>query len=296
MEDGIQISNLQFSYGQQAVLRGLNLTVATGEIIGLIGKNGAGKTTLLDLLLGLRQPAHGRIRIWGQRPDRPAVRQRIGAMRQGDLIIGGVTVLDLLRLAAAQYPNAQEPLQLLDQLGLSALGNRLLVTLSGGQRRRVTLAVALIGRPQLLLLDEPTVGMDATAQQAFWQRVQVLKQQGTTVIITSHYLTEIEHVADRICLLQGGRFIFQGSFAALQHQYRRVVITAQTTLALPLFTGLPGVTTATKSGTTIRLNSLDGDATLQALIPYQPALHQLTVSRESLADIFIQLTKQGESL
>lgn len=291
MKPIIQATQVQFNYGTQTVLSGVDLTINSGEIIGLIGENGAGKTTLLNLLLGLRTVKQGQLTLFGQRPGALISKQKIGSMLQGDLPIRGVTVKDMLELAAAQYPNALKPADLLTDLELAPLAKRRLSALSGGQLRRVTFALALIGNPDLLFLDEPTVGMDTNAQQAFWQRVNALKAQGKTMIITSHYLPEIQAVADRICLLQKGQITFQGTFQALQQQYQQVEITCQTTLPAATFMDLPGVTAVTKIGEQLQISSEAGDATLGALVPFLAQLQQVAVKRESLADIFVHLTK-----
>lgn len=295
MQPIIQAEHVSFSYGKHAVLKDLSLTINPGEIIGLIGENGAGKTTLLNLLLGIRTIKDGRLTLFGQEPGGPLAKQNIGSMLQGDLSIRGITVVELLTMAATHYPMALQPNQLMAELALTELAHRQLTTLSGGQLRRVTFALALIGNPELLFLDEPTVGMDTNAQQAFWTRVKVLKAQGKTLIITSHYLPEIEQVADRILLLQNGRFTFQGTFAELQRQYQQVKIEFQTALALSTFEALAGVTTVTQVNTVVQISSTDGDRTLQALVPYLPQLHQVTLNRESLAAIFVHLTQEARA-
>lgn len=291
----IEAQHVAFKYDQQPVLTDINMTIETGEIVGLIGENGAGKTTLLNLLLGVNQVQHGQLTLFGQRPGSVVSKVKIGSMLQGDLPIQGVTVREMLAIAASHYSAALTPEQLLSELNLSDLARRRLTALSGGQLRRVTFAMAMIGNPDLLFLDEPTVGMDVNAQQAFWQQVKALKAQGKTIIITSHYLPEIEAVADRIMLLQAGHFIFQGSFAALQKQYQQVEITCQTALPTSDFTDLPAMTAIAKRGNTLRISSEDGDATLQSLVPLLPQLQQVAISRESLTDIFVHLTKGDQA-
>jgi len=295
MQPIIQAKHVSFSYGKQAVLKDISLTINPGEIIGLIGENGAGKTTLLNLLLGIRTVKTGELALFNQQPGGPLAKQKIGSMLQGDLPVRGVTVGELLTMAATHYAAALSPTKLMTDLALTKLAQRKLTTLSGGQLRRVTFALALIGNPDLLFLDEPTVGMDTNAQQLFWQRVQDLKTQGKTLIITSHYLPEIEKIADRILLLRAGEFMFQGTFADLQRQYQHVEIKFQTALELTTFEQLAGVTKVMQVHDLVQLTSTDGDQTLQALVPYLPQLHQLTLNRESLSDIFVQLTKEEKA-
>lgn len=287
----IQAQQLDFSYGSHQVLKNLTLMIQAGEIIGLIGENGAGKTTLLNLLLGVNQPQHGQLTLWGHQPGVPVVQTQIGSMLQGDIAVQGITVGDVLKLTARHYPAAFAVPKLLAQLQLTDLANKRLTALSGGQLRRVTFALALVGNPNLLFLDEPTVGMDVTAQRTFWARIAALKTQGKTIIMTSHYLDDIQQVADRIFLLRHGQLAFQGTFRQLQDQYRQVEIVAQTTLAASTFNNLPGVTAVDLTAGTLHLSSEDGDGTLQALVPYLSELHQIVIRRESLADIFVHLVR-----
>ncbi|AZN83228.1 ABC transporter ATP-binding protein [Lactiplantibacillus plantarum] len=287
----IEATKVAFSYGQQSVLTDINMTIMPGEIVGLIGENGAGKTTLLNLLLGIKRVQQGHLKVFGQAAGSLAARLKIGSMMQGDMAIQGVTVRDMLRLAAAQRLPEFDWQALLATLKLQDIAQQRLTALSGGQLRRVTFALALVGDPDLLFLDEPTVGMDTNAQQTFWQQIRRLKAAGKTIIITSHYLPEIEAIADRIVLLKDGRFVFQGSFAVLQKQYQQVEIRCQTRLPADRFTNLTAVTAVTKQGDELRMSSEDGDATLQAMMPIISELHQVSISRESLTDIFVHLTK-----
>ena len=291
----IQTQHLQFSYGQQAVLNDITMSIQAGEIIGLIGENGAGKTTLLNLLLGTLPAKSGTVKIFGTQPGSAVAKSKIGAMHQGNLVIAGVTVRELVTLMAQQVAKPQAVSAVLQQLELTSIAKRRLNTLSGGQIRRVMAAAALVNNPDLLFLDEPTVGMDATAQQHFWQQIRAWQASGKTVIITSHYLTEIQDVADRILFLRQGELSFQGTFQELQQAYQQVEISFQTTLPVMTFTSLSGVTAATKQQQTVYLSTEDSDATMAALAPNMGALHQLVVQRESLADIFIHLTTEAAS-
>ncbi len=232
----IQAEHLKFSYGDKAVLKDINLTVQPGEIVGLIGANGAGKTTFLNILLGLLAGT-GEVSVFGQRPGAPDSKVRLGSMLQGDMVIAGTTVGDLMQLAAAQSPRALDPDALLNEFHLSDLKPQRLGSLSGGQLRRITFAVALVGNPDLLFLDEPTVGMDAQSRKTFWTQIEQLRQQGKTMVITSHYLEEIQQVADRLLILQNGRFVFNGSLQALQKQHLGATITCETDLIAHIIKG-----------------------------------------------------------
>lgn len=290
----IKTEHLKFKYDKKQVLKDINLTVHAGEIIGLIGVNGAGKTTLLNILLGLLS-GKGTVSVFGQKPGAPVSKTRIGSMLQGDMTITGITVGDMLKLAAEQADHALDPDTLLADLDLTQLKSQRLGSLSGGQLRRVTFAIALIGQPDLLFLDEPTVGMDANARKAFWDKVEQLRQQGKTIVITSHYLEEIEQVADRLLILQNGRFTFDGTLEQLQKQHLGATITCETDLQPAIFNGLPEVDHVHSIGDKLVIHSRNGDQTLKALVPMLDRLHQISLNRESLEDIFLQLTKQQEA-
>lgn len=290
----IQTEHLKFNYDKKQVLKDINLTVHAGEIIGLIGVNGAGKTTLLNILLGLLS-GKGAVSVFDKKPGNPNSKARIGSMLQGDMIIPGITVGDMLKLAAEQTEHALDPDSLLADLNLTQLKTQRLGNLSGGQLRRVTFAVALIGQPDLLFLDEPTVGMDANARKAFWDQVEQLRQQGKTIVITSHYLEEIQQIADRLLILQNGRFTFDGTLQQLQKQHLGATITCETDLQPAIFSGLADVDHVHSMGDKLVIHSRNGDQTLKALVPMLDRLHQISLNRESLEDIFLQLTKQEVS-
>lgn len=291
MENLIQAKHLKFSYGKTKVLKDINFTIHSGEIVGLIGENGAGKTTLINILLGL-YPTAGKLTLFGKQPGSKFAKAQIGYMRQKDMIIPNITVQELLKEVAIHYSKPLNENKLMSQLQFSQIAHERLTNLSGGQLRQVTFAVALVSHPNLLFLDEPTVGMDVNVRQNFWQQIERLKQQGKTIIITSHYLNEIQDVADRLLLLKSGSLIFQGTFSELQRKHQHVEITFQTDQSSEMFTSLPGVVTSVLEDGLIHLRSTDGDATLYGLTANFTQLHQITVTHESLETIFMQLTKK----
>lgn len=290
----IEVQHMSFSYGSQQVLKDLSFQIEAGEIVGLIGVNGAGKSTLLNILLG-RLAATGQVKVFDGIPGNAQARAQIGSMLQGDMVLRGVTVKELLALTAANATQPANVSDILHTLQLTALAPRLLTQLSGGQLRRVTYAVALMGTPSLLFLDEPTVGMDAAARQSFWQTIQHLRDRGKTIIITSHKLEEIQQVADRLLILQHGHFVFQGSFAALQAGHRETRFACRTRLTLERFRQLPGVTAAACQNGRVTFRSMAESLTLQGLVPLLPALQDLTIAQRSLEEIFIDLTEEAQA-
>ena len=209
----VEVADLEKRYGDRVAVAGLNLTIDAGEIFGLLGPNGAGKTTTVEILEGYRNPDGGQVRVLGLDPvrDARALRPRVGVMLQEGGLYPGVRPLELLALFAAFYDNPDDPDRLLDLVGLRDVGATMVRRLSGGQAQRLSLALALVGRPELLFLDEPTAGMDPRARADTWELVQNLRDRGTTVVLTTHYMDEAEQLCDRIAILDRGLIVAEGT-------------------------------------------------------------------------------------
>ncbi len=205
-------------YGSTEALQGVDLTVRTGEIVALLGPNGAGKTTLIEILEGLRRRDGGTVSVLGCDPaDADASwRGRVGAVLQLGTETDELTVEELLRSHANYYPAPSDVGGLLDALQLVGLEDRRVRALSGGQRRRLDLALGLVGDPELLFLDEPTTGLDADVRRSIWRLVRSLADEGTTVLLTTHYLEEVEQLAHRTSVLVDGRMVWSGETGALR--------------------------------------------------------------------------------
>src|SRR4051794_19168692 len=219
-DPAISVVGLAKHYGAIRAVDGLSFDVARGEVFGLLGPNGAGKTTTVETLEGYRTPDAGTVRVLGLDPvrDAAAVRPRIGVMLQEGGLYPGLRPLELLRLFAAYYDDAESPEALLDTVGLADSPRTLVRRLSGGQRQRLSLACALIGRPEVVFLDEPTAGMDPHARATTWQLVRDLRNRGVTVLLTTHAMDEAEHLCDRVAIVTGGKLAALGSPAELtQH-------------------------------------------------------------------------------
>jgi ABC-2 type transport system ATP-binding protein len=290
MKNVIEVKDLSFSYGTQAVLNEVNFEVQAGQIVGLIGENGAGKTTLLKILLGLLKPKTAKVTVMGQVPAGNGV---IEAMPQGDLKLLGVTVRKMLMEAALQYAHPISVDQVLTELGMKKIAKQRLTQLSGGQLRQVMFAMTLVGNTDLIFLDEPTVGMDVNTRQLFWLRINQLKKLGKTILITSHYLEEIQQVADQLLILKNGKIKFNGSLNELQNQYLATKISFKTDLTMTVFEKIAHVTNVVQINGEVQLTSDDGDATLRALVPVLANLHQIEIVRQSLENIFMDLM-QGD--
>ena len=208
-DEAIVVDNFSKSYDSRRVVDQLRFTVHSGEVFALLGPNGAGKTTTVETLEGYRIPDQGSVRVLGLDPVREAqtLKPQIGVMLQQDGLYPGLTAREVLHLFAGYYQHAQDVATLLERVGLTSAAKTRCRRLSGGQKRRLALAVALIGKPRLLFLDEPTAGMDPQARLATWEIIRELKQQGATVLLTTHLMDEAERLADRVAIIDHGRLI-----------------------------------------------------------------------------------------
>ncbi len=216
-EVAIHVAELEKHYGTTRAVDGLSFDVLRGEVFGLLGPNGAGKTTTVETLEGYRTPDAGSVRVLGLDPiaQGPQLKPRIGVMLQEGGLYPGLKPLELLRLFAAYYDDPEEPDALLDAVGLRDTAGTPVRRLSGGQAQRLSLACALVGRPQVLFLDEPTAGMDPHARATTWQLVRDLRTRGVTIVLTTHAMDEAEHLCDRVAIIAGGKLAALGSPAEL---------------------------------------------------------------------------------
>jgi ABC-2 type transport system ATP-binding protein len=213
----VHVRGLVKRYGGRAVVDGLDLTVRRGEVFALLGPNGAGKTTTVEILEGYRQPDGGTVRVLGLDParDAPALRRRVGLMLQSGGVYQYGRPRELLHLFAAFYRNPLDPDALLEQVGLAHLANRAYRVLSGGERQRLALALALIGRPELAILDEPTAGMDPAVRAQTRDLIAGLRRSGVTILLTTHDLGDVEALADRVAVIGDGRLLAEGDPVSL---------------------------------------------------------------------------------
>jgi ABC-2 type transport system ATP-binding protein len=205
----IEARRLTKRYGDDAAVDGLDLEVFTGEIFALLGPNGAGKSTTVEMLEGFRNPTSGDVKVLGEDPTKAtqAWRDRIGVVLQSGSLEEECTVQELLRLTATYYRNPRPISEAISLVGLQEKSNARVGSLSGGQQRRVDVALGIIGRPELLFLDEPTTGFDPEARRQFWDLIRLLREEGTTIVLTTHYLDEAEVLADRVGVIVRGRMI-----------------------------------------------------------------------------------------
>ncbi len=213
----VAVDGLRKSYGGHEALRGITFEIAPGEVFGLLGPNGAGKTTTIEILEGYRPRDGGRVDVLGADPERsgPAFRERIGVVLQSSQLWPYLTVREVLRIFAGYYRSPRDVDAVIELVGLVAKRDSRVKTLSGGQKRRLDLGVALVGDPELLFLDEPTTGFDPVARRAAWELVRSLRELGKTVLLTTHYLDEAQQLADRVAVLVDGEIVRLGTPAEL---------------------------------------------------------------------------------
>jgi len=294
MQSAINIDGLCFGYtsknAHQLILNQLSLSFEPGQLTCLLGANGAGKTTLINLLLGRLTSQQGSIGYFEQQLDIKDVRQRIGAMLQDSSAPERATPFELLTLFSSYYPNPVELSKLIKQLGLTPILNQQFGRLSGGQKQLVLLALALCANPDILFLDEPSVGMDVATRRILWQVIEQYKQLGKTIILTTHYLEEADALADRIVVLHQGKITADGTPAQLKSQFAQKTIRAKSHLTQQQITALAQVISLTTCGGYIEVVTGNAAATLKHWLTLEPALEDISITNADLEQAFLQIT------
>ncbi|MDI3262397.1 MAG: ABC transporter ATP-binding protein [Fulvimonas sp.] len=277
-------------YGAHVALDGVDLQLQRGELLALLGPNGAGKSTSIALLLGLLRPDAGRAELFGLDPQRIEARRRIGVMLQTATLPWTLRVGELLRLTASYYPRPLNECAAL--AGIGDLLPRYYGKLSGGQQRRVQFALALCGRPELLFLDEPTVGMDIDARQKLWAAIRALVAEGCAVALTTHYLEETEALAQRVVVLDQGRVLSEGSVDALRARVALARIRCRTDLDADAVARWPQVASASCADGRLHIATASPEVVVRRLLDADADLRELEVLRAGLAEAFTELTRE----
>ncbi len=282
MAHAITVSELTKSYGDVRALRGVSFDVAEGEVFGLLGPNGAGKTTTVEILEGYRRRDGGAATVLGFDPGEAprGLRERMGVVLQQSELSPLLTVHETHRLFAGYFANPRDVDEVIELVGLGEKRDARVKSLSGGQKRRLDLGVALVGNPELVFLDEPTTGFDPAARRAAWELIRSLRSLGTTILLTTHYLDEAQQLADRVAVLRDGVIVRQGSPADL-------IGDIQTTEIRYVRDGERVVVTTTEP--TRVLNELTADA-----LAAGRALEQIEVRRPSLEDVYLELVGEEQ--
>ncbi|MEM7483251.1 MAG: ABC transporter ATP-binding protein [Acidobacteriota bacterium] len=280
-------------YGDVTAVDAVDFCAQSGEIVALLGPNGAGKTTLVSLLLGLDRPDGGTARLFGLEPASRAARQRTGAMLQISGLPETLRVAEHIHLFSSYY---ERPLSLDETLhlaGLEALRDRPFARLSGGEKQRLMFALAICGDPELLFLDEPTTGLDVESRRGLWRRIRHLAEQGRTVVLTTHYLEEADALADRVLVLDGGRFIADGTSDEIKARVGVKTIRCRTALPEEALAALPGVQSVRlrkEAGDgRVELISSSAEETVRQLLERDPPMADLEIQGAALEDAFLAL-------
>ncbi|WP_406399857.1 ABC transporter ATP-binding protein [Streptomyces sp. NBC_00879] len=293
----VSFEKVNKSYGTVRAVADLSLTLHPGETVALLGPNGAGKSSTLDLLLGLRPADTGSVRLFGTTPQQAVAAGRVGAMLQSGGLMEEVRVRELVKLACALHPRPYPVDQVLAQAGIGQIADRMVNKLSGGQEQRVRFALATAGANDLIVLDEPTTGMDVQARHSFWATMREQTEQGRTVLFATHYLEEADAIADRVLVLHRGRLLADGTAAEIKAKAgaRRISFDLQGPLDEVALRRLPFLSTFSLSGRTVRIQSHDADATVHALYGLGVYPRNLEVAGLGLEQAFVAITEAEEA-
>lgn len=280
-------------YGNITALDGLSLDVRPGELLAVLGPNGAGKSTAISLLLGLQEPDTGTAVLFGQSPSLVEARYQVGVMMQEAALAQELRVREHIDLVCSYYPSPMTVDEALALTHTTALADRPYAKLSGGQKRQVQFALAVCGRPSLLFLDEPTVGLDVQAREVLWAALRQIVAQGASVVLTTHYLEEAEALADRVAVLAKGKLIASGSVDDMRALVARKRIRCITTVSAEAVQAWPGVASAVVEGRYLLVVATDADAVVRRLLVADITASDLEVQRAGLAEAFAELTQEA---
>ena len=294
-DSDITFREVRLRYGAVPALRGVTFDVAAGRLTALLGRNGAGKTSAVRLALGLRRPDEGAVRVLDGTPGGLAARRRVGAVLQETALPETLRVRELLRLFSTYHARPRPTQELVEIAGLADCLAQRYGRLSGGQKRRVQFALALAGDPRLLLLDEPTTGLDVDARRAVWEGIRALVAEGRTILLTTHYLEEADQLADHVLVLDKGRLRFSGTPAEMKSRAAAARIRCRSTLDRASLAALPAVAAVSGDGALQELTSTVPEATLRALLAADPHLDLLGVERATLEHAFLDLTASADA-
>ncbi|MFD0338742.1 ABC transporter ATP-binding protein [Streptomyces sp. NPDC127117] len=293
----VRFDQVSKAYGAVRAVDGLTLDLHPGETVALLGPNGAGKSSTLDLLLGLRTADSGSVQVFGTTPQNAIAAGRVGAMLQTGGLMEDVTVKELVGLACDLHPEPFPVAEVLSRAGIVQIADRMVNKLSGGQEQRVRFALATAGANDLIVLDEPTTGMDVTARQAFWATMREQAGQGRTVLFATHYLEEADAIADRVLVLHKGRLLADGTAAEIKAKAgaRRISFELEGPIDEAALRGLPFLAALDVTGNRVRIQSRDADATVHAVYGLGLYPRELEVAGLGLEQAFVAITEAEEA-
>jgi ABC-2 type transport system ATP-binding protein len=288
-----QLQAVTKTYGAVTAIRDVTLALEPRRVTALLGPNGAGKTTAVKLLLGLTRPTSGRVALFDEDPRSLTARRRTGVMLQISKVPETLRVREHVRLFCSYYPAPMRVDDALQTAGLASVADRKFGELSGGQRQRVQFALAICGNPDLLFLDEPTVGLDVESRRAFWQEVRRLAGRGCSILLTTHYLEEADALADRIVLLSRGAIVADGAPHDVKGLAASRRVRCVTSLAAGQIAALPGVQSVRHDGAAVEILTNDAERLTRDLLLRDTALSGLEITGAGLEEAFLTLTGAG---
>ncbi|MEO7071181.1 MAG: ABC transporter ATP-binding protein [Nostocoides sp.] len=288
----IRLRGVTKSFGDVHAVRGIDLTVQSGEIVAFLGPNGAGKTTTIDMVLGLSEPTEGEVEVYGMTPRRAIHHGLVSAVMQTGGLLKDFTVAETLRYAASVFA-ASEPVEVaMERAGISGIAQQLVGKCSGGEQQRLRFAMALLSDPELLILDEPTTGMDVEGRRDFWNAIRADAAKGRTVIFATHYLEEADLYADRVILVRKGQVVADGTSAQIKAMASGRTVTATVPdLTEEMVRGIPAVEGIDIRGDRVIITSKDTDTVARHLLTTTGA-RDLEIAAQGLEDAFIALTSE----
>lgn len=290
-----ELSGAHKRYGKTVALDGLDLQVRDGELLAVLGPNGAGKTTAISLLLGLQRTDAGSAQLFGKSPNDLEARRKVGVMMQEAMLPAELRVQEQIDLVASYYPAPMTPAAAMEMTNTTSLAKRPYGKLSGGQKRQVQFAIAMCGHPKLLFLDEPTVGLDVQARKLMWATLRQLVEQGSSIVLTTHYLEEAEALADRVMVLARGRVIASGTVNEIRAHVVRKQISCSTTLSAEQIQSWPEVESVVRDQQGMHITANNAESLVRRLLAADEDLQDLEVRRAGLAEAFTELTQEAAS-
>jgi ABC-2 type transport system ATP-binding protein len=290
----VDLRGVTTRFGPVTAVDDLTLRIEPGEVVAFLGPNGAGKTTTVDMILGLSRPTHGSVAVYGRKPADAIARGEVSAVMQTGGLLKDLTVAETVRLTATLFPHARPAAEVLARAGIAEIGDRLVGKSSGGQQQRLRFALALLSDPLLMVLDEPTAGMDPEGRRDFWGAIREDTRQGRTVMFATHYLEEADAYADRIVLIRQGRIVADGTTAEIKAMASGRLVRATLPGAdAAALSRLPGVEDVELRGDRVLIRAKDSDAVARHLLT-TTAARDLEITAHNLEDAFFALTGDDE--
>ncbi|HTP87571.1 MAG TPA: ABC transporter ATP-binding protein [Bryobacteraceae bacterium] len=286
-----ELRNVTKRFGPVTALAGIDLEIARGQLLALLGPNGAGKTTAVRLLLGLSRPDSGAARVFGRDPQERDARKRVGAMLQAARVPDALRVCEHIELFSSYYPNPLPFDVVVKAAGLEGIERRLFGRLSGGQKQRVLFAIAICGNPDILVLDEPTAGLDVDSRRALWRHIRSFLARGGSVLLTTHYLEEADALADRIVVLNQGRVAADGTSSEIRQRAASRKIRCITSLNDTQIVAMAERVSVRRDGVFTEIVAADSDRVVRRLFAEDPEMRDLEVTGAGLEDAFLAITE-----